>query len=247
MWRLTIFSLLNWPLLSPYPCRCTKDLKEHFKWPCFTGYIHILPFRTAKVPSLGIISGSPDDLKGEWIQVSHHFKQVLIGHGDIFYCLNSVFGIIGSNTPHRVRMIFKRTRAVWPSHRDLVNTCHSSETSWGEKRKADSLGIFSCKDFYHSKQTNRSFKKIKKQYMKDNCTERNFLSWISDPSKTLLYADYNVVCRYSRSMSNTKPHLFHIQGQPFSQRKLCFAFKNLQNTVSRNRVYIYVYLKDFTF
>lgn len=83
--------------------------------------------------------------------------------------------------------------------------------------------------------------------MKYNCAKRNFVSVISDPSQTILYADYNIFFRYSRSMSKANPQLFHVQGQPFSQGKLCFVFKNLQNTVPRNSVCVYAYLNDFTF
>lgn len=56
-------------------------------------------------------------------------------------------------------MVFKGLKTVWPSHRGLVNTCYSSETSWGEERKVDSFGSYEVKTFITISISKTSFKK----------------------------------------------------------------------------------------
>lgn len=81
--------------------------------------------------------------------------------------------------------------------------------------------------------------------MKQNCAKRNFLSVISDPNQHFFMLITTYFSGTAGQCQMQKPHLFHIQGQPLSQG--FYVLKNLQNTVSRNTVYMYVYLKDFTF
>lgn len=96
-----------------------------------------------KSPSLEIVSDSPIDFEVEWLQLRHHFKQHSVRWGDLFYCLGSARRYIMWGKIQKIQGGYRRysdtscgggmssmePRIVWPSHRDLIDTCHSSESA----------------------------------------------------------------------------------------------------------------------